>query len=667
MEVTPSAATVEMVVGPAAHDTRYPVSLFGVNANWVSSGFGIVADGDLLRDRSFRNQSDPVNAAWFAMAERSAHGDIRFMDAGGTPAGYPGYVRISQDGKGYSCVSQRLNRTLAEGRRYVLSLAARGEDTTGGLSVFLAGSDFMPVEALDNLAIVRPGDWQALRFELSPRQALSGGMVRVCLVNEGAVAVDEIRLWDSAAVPRISALAATRARELGIRALRWPAGTDADFFEWRTSVGPVEERGEVPTAFGIYQTPSFGLHEFLDFCESEGIEPLLTVNVRRPAQEAADLVEYVLGDSETPLGALRARHGRAKPWRAVYFELGNEPSVNYANGHAEREAARGYVELARRTADAMRDTAGALGASIVLLGVVEATFTLADWIAAAPMLADWNATVLESTSGLRREVDRFKGNFYSFFQYRSDEQELVRYVLGGGATLVRAVERMREDFTGMPGFWLTEYGVMVRRNRPEEIVVDRLKDYLAGLAVADVLMSAVAARFEGAFLFNLSEEATWGILRVADGYRVRPAGLAFSLLSPLAGARVAPISITGSGTVRLVKGDGNNPAGLTYPLVSAVAGEQGESLEIAMINRDTESAQRVRLEAANHALATAEITRFEATDTTDSNEGPEDSVTLKRTTGDATVLTLAPNSVVRISARARQITARAGTPSAPVP
>ena len=574
-ETVESASEIGISVGKAAGNKQYPATLFGVNANWVSSGFGVIQNGEILRDRSFRNQSNPANVAWFGAPEKSVKGKVTFKEKGGAPDGYPGYVEVSQKGEGYSCVSQGLGQALTGGTRYALRVLAKGESAQPALSVFFAGADFLPVEQLDNLSFIELDAWKPYDFVLEPSKDVAGGMLRVCLVNAGEVAIDELRLSVADQEPVVHPTAQKRIKDLGIRSLRWPAGTDADFFLWRESVGPLASRGEVPTAFGKYQTPSFGLHEFLDYCESAGLEPLITVNIRQKPHESADLVDYILGPSSSSMGKLRAKNGRAKPWAVRYFELGNEPSENYAGKHNNEDTVRGYIEMSRNSAAAMRARAADIGAEIQLLGVLEAGFTVADWIAGVPMLEKWNREVLDAKRGLRGHADLYKGNFYSFFQHRKSEQALTENVLGGGATIVRSVDKYAELFPGARPFWLTEYGIMIRKNRPAEIVVDRLKDYLAGISAADILLSGVEAGFGGAYLFNLSEIATWGILRSDMDFRVRPAGVAFSVLSALAGADIAPVTVKGSGSVTLKSGDGNNPSGLKYPLVSAVAGVKG--------------------------------------------------------------------------------------------
>jgi len=127
--------------------------------------------------------------------------------------------------------------------------------------------------------------------------------------------------------------------------IRFPGGTDVDFMDWRDMVSHVPGRGaERPVSTGHQgHTVSnrFGYDEFLQYCEDTGAEAIVVVNFRdgllrkktlaAAAQHAAALVAYCnapvgarLPDDMPDWGAVRARNGRVKPYRARYFQIGNE-------------------------------------------------------------------------------------------------------------------------------------------------------------------------------------------------------------------------------------------------------------------------------------------------------------------------------------------------------
>ena len=652
-------AKLSIDMGAASRGDRYPPEVFGINWNWLEAGGGIIEYGELLRDRSFRNQDDAMKRAWIESPEKSTNGRIKHIDNGGTstPWGkksYLGYMRLSQQSQGYTCISQKLIEVVTAEGKYELHVSARSEGGKPALSVFLADTSFMPIEPVDKLSWIESDQWRDYIFVLNPQKSQVSPYLRLCIVNAGEVGVDEVRLRRLGATPRVKQAAAEKIRELGVRSLRWPTGSDADHFDWRESVAPLAERGENPSAFEVYETPSLGLHEFLNYCEAAGIVPLITVNVLLPPASAADLVEYILGGQDTPMGALRAKNGRATAWNVRHFELGNEPTEIYRADFAKSDAAKGYVKLASAVAKTMRSKAQQLGRQIELKAVTETTFAMAEWIWLVPMLSHWNDTVLEPQSSLRPHVDQLKGNFYSAFTWSSSERELFEEVMGGGATIAATVKKLHKGPGKPEPFWLTEYGVMVQKNRligGPEILLERAKDFQAGLSDADILMTAMQEGFGGAYLFNLAQWGTWGVLANAIDFRLRPSGLAFSMLSPFAGEARVPVRVDGGGTVVLRSGKGNNPAKTQYATIAAVASSSNNLLQVAILNRSYERNEKVSVDLKGRTIVSAEHYQLGPEKLDAGNDEKPDNVRIRRrtlTAVDAQLLDIPARSLTRI-------------------
>ncbi|KAI5837654.1 Arabinosidase A [Morchella snyderi] len=139
--------------------------------------------------------------------------------------------------------------------------------------------------------------------------------------------------------------------------LRFPGGNNLEGFsiqtrwKWNETIGDLRYRKGRVGQWEYFNTNGLGLLEYLDFCEDMEMQPLLTVyagytlaqNGRNPAStvprehiqpfidEVLDELEYILGDSSTPMGALRASHGRAETYALELVEIGNEDqfSGNY--------------------------------------------------------------------------------------------------------------------------------------------------------------------------------------------------------------------------------------------------------------------------------------------------------------------------------------------------
>lgn len=107
------------------------------------------------------------------------------------------------------------------------------------------------------------------------------------------------------------------ADRLAPTALRYPGGTNADFFRWKAGIGPLSQRGQVRTIERKDEQVLLGTDEFLALCRRWRSEPLITVNVATAApEEAADWVRYC-----------NLRPGAPGP-RVRYWEIGNEPYLD---------------------------------------------------------------------------------------------------------------------------------------------------------------------------------------------------------------------------------------------------------------------------------------------------------------------------------------------------
>jgi alpha-N-arabinofuranosidase len=127
--------------------------------------------------------------------------------------------------------------------------------------------------------------------------------------------------------------------------LRFPDGLGVHGYDWKKTIGPLENRPEW----------AFGLEEYLLVCRETGAEPLIVVSeyVGGP-QDAADLVEYLNAPAtpEHPWAMKRAANGHPDPHGVKYFEMGNESWIDYRKNVASAvrpgaEVGKYATELAR--------------------------------------------------------------------------------------------------------------------------------------------------------------------------------------------------------------------------------------------------------------------------------------------------------------------------------
>jgi alpha-N-arabinofuranosidase len=141
--------------------------------------------------------------------------------------------------------------------------------------------------------------------------------------------------------------------------LRFPGGNYVEGnnfnerFNWKQTIGPVEQRPGHRSCWGYWSTDGFGLPEFLGWCQDIGMEPVLgvfagyTLNgahvTNGPAlepyvQEALEEIEYVTGDASTKWGAQRIKDGYLNPFLLRYVEIGNEDFFDRSGSYDGRFA-----------------------------------------------------------------------------------------------------------------------------------------------------------------------------------------------------------------------------------------------------------------------------------------------------------------------------------------
>ncbi len=128
--------------------------------------------------------------------------------------------------------------------------------------------------------------------------------------------------------------------------LRLPGGNyvEGDYFNqrfnWKETIGPVEQRPGHRSCWNYWSTDGLGLLEYAEWCEDLKMEPVLAVfagyalrhdyikagpELDPYVQEALEEIEYLTGDAATTKwGAQRARDGHPAPFPLHYVEVGNE-------------------------------------------------------------------------------------------------------------------------------------------------------------------------------------------------------------------------------------------------------------------------------------------------------------------------------------------------------
>lgn len=141
--------------------------------------------------------------------------------------------------------------------------------------------------------------------------------------------------------------------------LRFPGGnylegnTIATRFNWKKTIGPLNQRPSHPCPWGYRSSDGMGLLEFLEWCQDMGAEPVLAVyagysldgqhvnpgpDLEPYVQSALEEIQYVTGSTNTPWGAERAKDGHPEPFVLRYVEIGNEDFFDKSGSYDARFA-----------------------------------------------------------------------------------------------------------------------------------------------------------------------------------------------------------------------------------------------------------------------------------------------------------------------------------------
>ena len=115
-------------------------------------------------------------------------------------------------------------------------------------------------------------------------------------------------------------------------------------YQWKDTIGPVEERATNANFWGYNQSYGLGYYEYFRFSEDIGAMPLPVVPalvtgcgqnkatdddalLKRHIQDALDLIEFANGPATSEWGKVRARMGHPKPFHLTHIGVGNEENL----------------------------------------------------------------------------------------------------------------------------------------------------------------------------------------------------------------------------------------------------------------------------------------------------------------------------------------------------
>jgi alpha-L-arabinofuranosidase len=363
--------------GPAINPRMYGIFLEEIN-HGVDGGLY----GELVRNRGFEDSRPPEGYTLQDGVWRNSRGfDSGFSRYGYTTNGVPFWSLIQTgSAKGrmnvettggiteQSCYCLRLDVEPAvdgqvgvanegffgigvrAGEQYRLSLHARGAEFKGPLVIRLEGrdgavcSDEVKIEGIGSSWQKFEGFLSGLRTDPKARLVIEAGAKGTFWLD--FVSLFPAKTWKN----RPNGLRTDIAEMIaGLHPgfVRFPggcvveAGSTETAYNWKLTVGAVEERQERWGPWNYRRTQGMGLFEYLRFCEDLGAEPLFvgfagqTCIFRAPQlvpmenmgwvrDNLLDVVNYANGPTDSKWGALRAAAGHPAPFNLKLLEIGNE-------------------------------------------------------------------------------------------------------------------------------------------------------------------------------------------------------------------------------------------------------------------------------------------------------------------------------------------------------
>jgi len=369
----PVTATIKVDAGQVKPISEHLVGIFFEDINYAADG-GLYAE--LIQNRDFEySVKDGSREGWdngYAWSVRQLEGASTVTIASENPLheNNPHYAvlqvkpGVTLQNDGFDGIS------LKKGERYDFSLFARLPENSKGGKILVRLLDQAGKEVAQSAVHVSSKEWKQQRTVLIANADVHAAVLSLEPKLTGTVHLDMISLFPQNTFKgRKNGLRADLAQtlaDLHPRFVRFPGGCVAhgdgvdNIYDWKGSIGALEERKPLRNLWGYHQTRGLGYHEYFLFCEDMGAEPVPVVAAGVPCQNSGtcshhsvgelgcggqqggipmeempqyvqdvlDLIEYANGDAKkTVWGKKRAQAGHPRPFNLKYIGIGNEDLI----------------------------------------------------------------------------------------------------------------------------------------------------------------------------------------------------------------------------------------------------------------------------------------------------------------------------------------------------
>jgi len=341
--------------------------LYGLMTEEINFSYEGGLYGELIRNRSFKDSSH-IPAFWSLVHDNGSNDSMRLEKTGGISEALPVSLRLDvHNGDGRSGIANEgfWGIAVKPATTYQGSFYAKYTGTTTpNLTVSLEGPEGKTTYATATVNAAQP-EWHRYTFTLTTAAGITptkDARFVITTRQPGSYWFSLVSLFPPTYNNRANG---NRADIMQLLAdmkpafLRLPGGnylegnTFSNRFDWKKTIGPLEDRPGHLSPWHYRSTDGLGLLEYLEWCEDLKMEPLLAVfagyvldrdyldsgHFLQPfVDDALDEIEYVIGDASTRWGAERARDGHPQPFPLHYIEIGNEDGFDASGSYGRRYA-----------------------------------------------------------------------------------------------------------------------------------------------------------------------------------------------------------------------------------------------------------------------------------------------------------------------------------------
>lgn len=326
-------------------------NLYGIfyeDINYAADG-GLY--GEMIQNRSFefRNSKKSPTEAWYNINKKGGKAKSRVKGAKESPLNKnnPVYasLTVKQEGDGI-CNKGYGGLYLEKGKKYPASIYLKSADKSVTSVTILAGNGTEKCFSTQIKGITN--QWKKYTFDVIPVETTLTGQLSIFPDQMGTVEIDFVSLFRADIYRNeengLRKDLAEKLEALHPAFIRFPGGCIvhgmnlADRYQWKNTIGPVEERKENYNFWGYQQSYGLGFYEYFRLCEDLDAEPLPVLSVgmahggevspvsdyQQYAQDALDLIEWATGPATSEWGKKRAEAGHPQPFKLNYIGIGNE-------------------------------------------------------------------------------------------------------------------------------------------------------------------------------------------------------------------------------------------------------------------------------------------------------------------------------------------------------